>query len=166
MKLIKPSVKRLSRKKRSTVGKCSDNEVCMRFQKGDLPAFTELSKKYSKLLHAVAAKYATLRLPEEELVLYAKIGLLKAAHRYDENKMISFRIYAIWWMRQSVMKALREHARIEQIPEMLIQSMHEIMDSFRQGAQWSPYLSHSGISDIEISGTEKFRAARLKFRSS
>jgi DNA-directed RNA polymerase sigma subunit (sigma70/sigma32) len=68
-------------------------------------------------------------------MLHAKIGLLKAAHRFDESKMVSFRLYAIWWMRQVILKALHEQARIEQIPEMLILQLHNLMRSFTRREQ-------------------------------
>jgi len=124
--------KKTGRRTKSRTARLSDLELCARFQKGDLLSFTELSKCYAKLLETVAEKYAGQQLPKPELILHAKIGLLKAAHRYDESKMVSFRLYAIWWMRQSILKALHEQAHIEKIPEMLIMNMHEIINSFRQ----------------------------------
>lgn len=138
----------------------SDTELCARFQKGDLSAFTELAKMYSKLISTIGAKYAGKQLPKSELVLYAKIGLLKAAHRYDESKMVSFRLYAIWWMRQSIMKAILEQVKIEQVPEMLIHNMRDIIASFRQKGVLEPGIEYAEISDAvesEISGIEKFK---------
>lgn len=105
-------------------------ELCTRFQSGDLSAFPELSDSYSKLLNTVVAKYEKQGLPSNELMLHAKIGLLKAAHRFDESKMVSFRLYAIWWMRQVIMKALHEQERIEKVPEMLIFQLHDILHAF------------------------------------
>jgi len=147
-----------------------ETELCARFQKGDLSAFTELASAYSRLVDTVAAKYDGRQLPKSELVLYAKIGLLKAAHRYDESKMVSFRLYAIWWMRQVILKALHEQARIEQIPEMLIQNMQEIIESFRQN---KTILNHD-LERIEVAETieeeitemEKSRIRRNNGRNS
>ncbi|MDZ4846419.1 MAG: sigma factor [Chitinophagales bacterium] len=107
-----------------------DLELCARFQSGDLSAFPELSDSYSKLLDTVVAKYINEVLPTNELMLHAKIGLLKAAHRFDESKMVSFRLYAIWWMRQVIMKALHEQESITHIPEMLIFQFHDILHAF------------------------------------
>ena len=144
----------------------SDTDLCTRFQKGDLPAFTELAKVYSRLVATVAAKYTGKQLPKSELILYAKIGLLKAAHRYDESKMVSFRLYAIWWMRQVVLKALNEQTRIEQIPEMLIQNMHELMESFKQNRdKLNPdtgYIKVAETVEEEISEIKKFMTKRNK----
>lgn len=141
--------------------KISETELCTRFQRGDFPAFASLTDVYSRLIEAVASKYEAKQLPKSELILYAKIGLLKAAHRYDESKMVSFRLYAIWWMRQVILKALHEQAHIEQIPEMLIQNMQEIVESFRQNKMvLYPEVDRNEISETitqEIIGIQRFR---------
>jgi len=129
MRILKQFIrKKITRRKKKTAS--IDLELCNRFQSGDFTAFPELSKSYTKLIKTVADKYANQGLPADELLLHAKIGLLKAAHRFDESKMVSFRLYAIWWMRQVVLKALHEQARIEQVPEMLILQLNDLLHTF------------------------------------
>ncbi len=129
MRVLKQLIrKKIVRRKKKSAS--LDLELCNRFQSGDFTAFPELSKCYAKLLKTVADKYANQGLPADELMLHAKIGLLKAAHRFDESKMVSFRLYAIWWMRQVALKALHEQARIMQVPEMRILQLHDIHHAF------------------------------------
>lgn len=122
------SRKKSARRKKKTAA--HDLELCSRFQAGDLAAFPALVKSYAKLLHIVTEKYANRGLPDDELLLHAKLGLLKAAHRFDESKMVSFRLYAIWWMRQVLTKALHEQERIAHVPEMLIFQLHDVLHTF------------------------------------
>ncbi len=134
-------------------------ELCHRLNSGDLSAYVELSKHYSKLIKTIAKKYENKGLSAAEVILYAKIGLLKAAHRYDESKMVSFRLYAIWWMRQVILKALHEQAKIDQIPEMLILNLHEILNSFRPktSIQKDSYSDLTEIIERELAGLIRFR---------
>ena len=106
-------------------------ELCQRFKGGDLFSFSELVKLHAELMKVVIEKYMQRGLTPTELLLYAKIGLLKAAHRYDESKMVSFRLYSIWWMRQCILKALQEQAKLEMIPELLISSLQELLQTFK-----------------------------------
>lgn len=130
MRIIKKLFTRKKITRRKKKSPALDLELCARFQSGDLSAFPELSDSYSKLLSTVVAKYEKQGLPSNELMLHAKIGLLKAAHRFDESKMVSFRLYAIWWMRQVLLKAINEQQRIVHVPEMLIFQLHDVLHAF------------------------------------
>lgn len=130
MRMLKKifSLKKIVRRKKKSAAQ--DFELCSRFQAGDLTAFPELANVYAKLLNTATEKYADQGMPHGELLLHAKIGLLKAAHRFDENKMVSFRLYAIWWMRQTLLKAVHEQQQISRVPEMLIFQLHDVLHAF------------------------------------
>lgn len=101
-----------------------------RFNEGDLEAFIELLHTHSSLIKTVAEKYENQGMTIDELVLFGKIGLIKAAHRYYDTKGVHFRTYAIWWIRQCIIKALQEKARIDQVPEILISNLFQISETF------------------------------------
>lgn len=138
MRIIKKlfSRKKITRRKKKSAA--HELELCARFQAGDLSAFPELTDVYSKLLDTIVVKYKNQGLPADELLLHAKIGLLKAAHRFDESKMASFRLYAIWWMRQVLLKSVQEQQRIARVPEMLIFQLHDVLHAFtrRESTLW------------------------------
>ncbi|GIV34541.1 MAG: hypothetical protein KatS3mg031_2076 [Chitinophagales bacterium] len=155
---MKPQTHKHSRKERLSVSrKNPELELCQRLNAGDLSAFVELSRHYAKLIKTVSKKYEHQGLALSEILLYAKIGLLKAAHRYDENKMVSFRLYAIWWMRQAILKALSEKAKIDEIPEILILNLHEILNSFGQHNTENDCTDIANIVENELKELQRIK---------
>jgi RNA polymerase primary sigma factor len=69
-----------------------------------------------------------LSLPD--LINEGNLGLIKAARRFDETKGFKFISYAVWWIRQSVLQALAEHARIVRLPLNKIGSINKINQTF------------------------------------
>lgn len=113
--------------KRSSV---KELKLTTQFNSGEIEAFGELLKTHTNLVNTIAERYVNQGLDLEELKVIGKVGLIKAAHRFDETKPVHFRSYAIWWIRQSILKALNEQARIEQVPEILITNLHRISKTF------------------------------------
>lgn len=116
-----------------------------RLKQGDLASLVPLLESYNNLVKTVADHYRNQGIPIGELIHFGNIGLIKAAHRYDESKMVHFKSYSIWWIRQSILKALQELARIDQVPELLIMNLHRISQTFN---------SMEANSDIEPTDRE------------
>ena len=60
----------------------------------------------------------------------ATLGLIKAAQRYDETRGFKFISYGVWWIRQSILQALAEQARIVRLPLNKIGSITRINKTF------------------------------------
>src|SRR5262245_56841251 len=58
----------------------------------------------------VAARYRNRGLSYEDLVAEGNIGMLEAAARFDPDRGTRFITYAVWWIRKSILAALREKA--------------------------------------------------------
>jgi RNA polymerase primary sigma factor len=65
---------------------------------------------------SVARKYQGRGLGLLELINEGNLGLFKAAERFDDSKDVKFISYAVWWIRQSIQKALFEHVGAVRIP--------------------------------------------------
>ena len=79
-------------------------------------------------LHLKARVPAYMEL--DELIQVGMMGLLEASRVFDASKGVSFRTYAIWWIRQSVSKALQEHLRISEVKGVSLTDLWVIPESF------------------------------------
>jgi RNA polymerase primary sigma factor len=83
---------------------------------GDKGALHRLVECNMRLVVSIAARYASPRMPLEDLVQEGCIGLIRAAEKFDERKGHRFSTYATWWIWQAVTRAIGEQARTIRIP--------------------------------------------------
>jgi len=83
---------------------------------GSVSAREKLVSSNLRFVIAVAKKYQHLGLPLEDLISEGNIGLINAADRFDADKGYHFISYAVWWIRQAIMSALCEKARMIRLP--------------------------------------------------
>lgn len=72
----------------------------------------DLISKNLRLVIMVARKYVGLGLSFMDLIQEGNIGLLKAIEMFDASKKCKFSTYAVWWIRQTISRALRKQATI------------------------------------------------------
>jgi len=65
---------------------------------------------------SIAKQYSNQGLSLEDLINDGNLGLIKAAHRFDEKRGYKFISYAVWWIRQAMLQSLAEHSRIVRLP--------------------------------------------------
>ena len=61
-----------------------------------------------------------------DLINEGNLGLIRAAHKFDETKGIKFISYAVWWIRQAILQALAEQSRIVRVPLNRAGTLHRI----------------------------------------
>ena len=83
---------------------------------GNSAAREKLINANLRFVVSVAKKYQGLGLPLDDLISEGNVGLLNAVDRFDVEKGYHFISYAVWWIRQSVMSALYEKARMIRLP--------------------------------------------------
>lgn len=95
-------------------------ELARRIELGDEEARERLIKANLRLVISVALKYRNLGVPLADLIQEGNIGLIKAVERYDYRKGHKFSTYAIWWIRQAILRALDNQARLIRIPSYVM----------------------------------------------
>jgi RNA polymerase primary sigma factor len=108
----------------------SEVEMAKRIKKGDRQAFETLIKANLRFVVSVAKQYQNQGLSLPDLINEGNMGLIKAAERFDETRGFKFISYAVWWIRQSILQALAEQARIVRLPLNKIGSISKINKTF------------------------------------
>ncbi|HXG43958.1 MAG TPA: RNA polymerase sigma factor RpoD/SigA [Gemmatimonadales bacterium] len=85
-------------------------------QKGDERAAERLVTANLRFVISYVKKYQGHGLDLAELVAIGNEGLLKAVRKFDPDHGVKFISYAVWWVRQAVLKALAEQTRSVRIP--------------------------------------------------
>jgi RNA polymerase primary sigma factor len=83
---------------------------------GDKHAKDMLVKSNLRFVVNVAKKYQNQGLPLADLISEGNIGLINAIERYDVDKGYHFISYAVWWIRQAILKAICEKSRMIRLP--------------------------------------------------
>jgi len=84
--------------------------------KNEKPAKDMLIKSNLRFVVNVAKRYQNQGLPLSDLISEGNIGLMNAIERYDVNKGYHFISYAVWWIRQAILKAICEKSRLIRLP--------------------------------------------------
>lgn len=105
-------------------------ELAKKIKEGDHRAMEKLVKANLRFVVSVAKQYQNQGLTLPDLINEGNLGLIKAAQRFDETRGFKFISYAVWWIRQSILQALAEQARIVRLPLNKIGSINKINKAF------------------------------------
>ena len=105
-----------------------DEEVrlAQRIRQSDQEALDKLVRSNLRFVVSVAKKYQNQGVSLADLINEGNLGLIRAAHKFDETKGIKFISYAVWWIRQAILQALAEQSRIVRVPLNRAGTLHRI----------------------------------------
>ena len=101
-------------------------ELATKAAKGDRAAKDKIIQANLRFVVNVAKKYQNHGLDLVDLISEGNIGLMTAIERFDVSKGYHFISYAVWWIRQAIMKAIYEKSRMIRLPSNRVNELVQI----------------------------------------
>ncbi len=146
-------------------------ELARRIKNGDEDALEKLTN--ANLRVSVAKQYQNQGITLSDLINEGNLGLIKAAHRFDETKGFKFISFAVWWIRQAILQAIAEQSRIVRLPMNkvgVINKIYKTMGILEQELQREPKISEiaerMGMTEDEVKDSMKNSARHLSMDAS
>lgn len=98
------------------LSKEEEYELALKAKNGDINARNRIVEANSRFVISVAKKYQNRGIPLEDLISEGNVGLIMAIDKFEPEKGFHFISYAVWWIRQSILKALSDKARLIRLP--------------------------------------------------
>jgi RNA polymerase primary sigma factor len=123
-------------------------ELAKKIKVGDEAALDKMVRSNLRFVVSVSKQYQNQGLSLPDLINEGNLGLIKAAQRFDETRGFKFISYAVWWIRQSILQALAEQARIVRLPLNKIGSINKVNKVFSKLEQkFEREPTHDEIAD-------------------
>lgn len=101
-------------------------DLAKKIRNGDREAREKLVLSNLRFVVSVAKQYQNHGLTLGDLINEGNVGLIKAAECFDETKGFKFISYAVWWIRQSILQAIAENARLIRLPLNKISTINKV----------------------------------------
>lgn len=101
-------------------------DLAKKIRDGDNTAREKLVLSNLRFVVSVAKQYQNHGLTLGDLINEGNVGLIKAAECFDETKGFKFISYAVWWIRQSILQAIAENARLIRLPLNKISTINKV----------------------------------------
>jgi len=123
------------------LSKSEEETIAVQAAKGNKAARERLINANLRFVVSVAKKYQGRGLPLEDLVSEGNMGLINAVNHFDVEKGYRFITYAVWWVRQAIVKAIQEKGRMIRLPCNKANELSKL-DKARQVIQNRPGLEN------------------------
>lgn len=118
-------------------------KLALMAKKGDAYARNRLVESNLRFVVSIAKQYQNRGLPLSDLISEGNIGLLTAMDKFEPEKGYHFISYAVWWIRQAILKAIGEKSRMIRLPMNRTADLVQIL-------QAKTNLEENGCDDVSL----------------
>ena len=139
-------------------------ELAMRYAQGEPEVRDLLINSNLRLVVAQAHRFQGMGLALEDLIAEGNTGLALAVDRFKTGMGASLSTYAVWWIRQKIMRAIENHGRTVRLPAHILADVRKIRDATARLEQTMGREPEDWELALEL-GTSGSRITRLKTAS-
>lgn len=121
-----------------------ERDLIAKARNGNLVAYNKVMNSNLRFVITVAKKYQKQGLELEDLVAEGNLGLVKAFHKFDLERNVKFITYAVWWIRQSILNAIHENAKMIRLP------LNKIANITKLTKMWEALAQELGREPTQI----------------
>lgn len=135
-----------------------EKNLCLRAANGEQFARERLAEANLRLVVSVAKKYINrTKIPFLDLIQEGNVGLMRAIDKFDPTLGFKFSTYAVWWIKQSISRAVVEQSRAIRLPTHIIEQLskmgrvtQEIFQETLQEPTIAQIAERMGLSEEKI----------------
>lgn len=147
----------------SLLNKDEERVLLNRMSHGDEKARLELIERNLRLVIPIARSYVGNGISFSDLIQYGNEGLIKASLKFDSSKNNRFSTYAVWWIRQSIDRAVSNYGSVIRIPVSLYEDRFKINKAIREYGVTHEENVPTDLELVKLTGLSLEKIKNVKF---